>query len=191
MTDGLGQRPAERDPVSTMPGSPARRARCRLRSKEMAVKRPPPSSRRSALVEVDVLGFLARPAWFAQELAIKPSRRWCGGLVPGRHRAARGGVGIGRRLTPEGASACFGGGPYEHPDDLWLGVFFTPLGPEPGRRARVSEAVSALRREGPRSRRSARGKVAPAQIEALSKWGAPPREPLRLSQDHPSADAGG
>src|SRR6266404_5671708 len=72
------------------------------------------------LVEVDVLGF-SLGGLVAQELAInQPTlvrRLVLFGTGP------RGGVGMAS-LTPE-AQRVFGA-TYENPDDLWLGVFFTP-----------------------------------------------------------------
>src|SRR5882672_9010338 len=139
-----------------MPGSPARRARCRLRSKRWR-STPPPSSRRSAS---------SRSTCWASRSAAWSPRNW-----RSTSRRPRGGVGMAS-LTPE-AQRVFGA-TYEHPDDLWLGVFFTPsdrsqaAGREYLKRFR-------LRREG---RDPEVGeKVAPAQIEALSKWGAPRENP--------------
>jgi pimeloyl-ACP methyl ester carboxylesterase len=75
-------------------------------------------------------------------------------------------------LTPE-AQRVFRA-TYDDPDDLWLNVFFTPsdrsqaAGREYLKRFR-------LRREGRDPEVSE--KVAPAQIEALYKWGAPRDNP--------------
>jgi pimeloyl-ACP methyl ester carboxylesterase len=71
-------------------------------------------------------------------------------------------------LTPE-AQAAFGG-TYAHPDDLWLGVFFTPT--------EKSQAAGRAFLKRFRLRQENRDpevndKVAPAQVEAISKWGAP------------------
>jgi len=76
-------------------------------------------------------------------------------------------------LTPE-AQKIFGA-TYDPPDHLWLGVFFTP-----------SEASqTAGRAYLKRFRRRTEGrdpevneKVAPAQLEALAKWGAPRANPF-------------
>src|SRR6266852_4281813 len=67
------------------------------------------------------------------------------------------------------------GATYDPPDHLWLGVFFTP-----------SEASqTAGRADLKRFRRRTEGrdpevneKVAPAQLEALAKWGAPRANPF-------------
>ena len=75
-------------------------------------------------------------------------------------------------LTPE-AQQVFGA-TYKNPDDLWLGVFFTP--------SEKSQAAGRsylkrfrLRMEGRDA--EVNEKVAPAQIEALGKWGAPRERP--------------
>jgi pimeloyl-ACP methyl ester carboxylesterase len=79
-------------------------------------------------------------------------------------------------LTPEAQKII--GATYDPPDHLWLGVFFTP-----------SEASQAAGRAYlKRFRRRTEGrdpevneKVAPAQLEALAKWGAPRANPSRLA----------
>ena len=71
-------------------------------------------------------------------------------------------------LTPE-AQAAFGAS-YANPDELWLGVFFTPT--EASQAAgRAFLKRFRLRQEGRDPEVSA--EVAPAQIEAIGKWGAP------------------
>lgn len=75
-------------------------------------------------------------------------------------------------LTPE-ALAVFGG-TYEHPDDLWLGVFFTPTDRSQAAGREFLKRFR-LRTEGRDHEVSER--VAPAQIEALGKWGAPRENP--------------
>jgi pimeloyl-ACP methyl ester carboxylesterase len=120
------------------------------------------------LVEVDVLGF-SLGGLVAQELAINQLTLVRRLVLVGT--GPRSGVGMAS-LTPE-AQRVFGA-TYEHPDDLWLGVFFTPsdrsqaAGREYLKRFR-------LRREGRDP--EVNEKVAPAQIEALSKWGAPHENP--------------
>ena len=120
------------------------------------------------LVEVDVLGF-SLGGLVAQELAINQPTLVRRLVLVGT--GPRGGVGMAS-LTPE-AQRVFGA-TYEHSDDLWLAVFFTPsdrsqaAGREYLKRFR-------LRREGRDPEVSE--KVAPAQIEALSKWGAPRENP--------------
>src|SRR6266404_8462077 len=76
-------------------------------------------------------------------------------------------------LTPE-AQRIFGA-TYDPPDHLWLRVFFTP--------SEASQAAGRaylkrfrLRTEGRDP--EANEKVAPAQLEALTKWGAPREKPF-------------
>jgi hypothetical protein len=62
------------------------------------------------------------------------------------------------------------GGTYAHPEDVWLAVFFTPT--EKSQAAgRASLKRFRLRQEGRDP--EVNEKVASAQIEAISKWGAP------------------
>jgi pimeloyl-ACP methyl ester carboxylesterase len=116
------------------------------------------------LARVDVLGF-SLGGFVAQALTL---------AYPGLVRrlvlvgtGPRGGEGMAS-LTPE-TQAAFGG-TYAHPDDVWLGVFFTPT--------EKSQAAGRAFLKRFRLRRENRdpevdAKVAPAQIEAISKWGAP------------------
>ncbi|MFK3795214.1 alpha/beta fold hydrolase [Pseudomonas sp. NPDC088444] len=121
------------------------------------------------LKQVDVLGF-SLGGLVAQTLAIaEPAlvRR----LVL---------VGTGPRsgdamasLTPEAVEVFTA--TYAHPDDLWLGVFFTP--------SEASQAAGRaflkrfrLRSEGRDPEVNER--VAPAQLAALAKWGAPQDTPF-------------
>jgi pimeloyl-ACP methyl ester carboxylesterase len=79
----------------------------------------------------------------------------------------RGGKGMAT-LTPE-AQAVFGT-TYAHPDDVWLGVFFTPT--EKSQAAgRAFLRRFRVRQEGRDPEVSE--KVAPAQLNAIGKWGAP------------------
>jgi pimeloyl-ACP methyl ester carboxylesterase len=79
----------------------------------------------------------------------------------------RGGEGMAT-LTPE-AQAVFGS-TYANPDDMWLGVFFTPT--EASQAAgRAFLKRFRLRQEGRDPEVSE--KVAPAQVNAIGKWGAP------------------
>jgi pimeloyl-ACP methyl ester carboxylesterase len=116
------------------------------------------------LARVDVLGF-SLGGFVAQALTLaRPGlvrRLVLVGTGP------RGGEGMAT-LTPE-AQAAFGG-TYAHPDDLWLGVFFTPT--------EKSQAAGRAFLKRFRLRQENRDpevndKVAPAQVEAISKWGAP------------------
>jgi pimeloyl-ACP methyl ester carboxylesterase len=75
-------------------------------------------------------------------------------------------------LTPE-AQEIFGAS-YNPPDELWLRVFFTP--------STRSQAAGRKYLERQRARKDNRDplaneKVAPAQIAALQKWGAPAKNP--------------
>jgi pimeloyl-ACP methyl ester carboxylesterase len=116
------------------------------------------------LARVDVLGF-SLGGFVAQALT-----RQNPGLVRRLvlvGTGPRGGEGMAT-LTPE-AQAAFGG-TYAHPDDVWLRVFFTPT--EKSQAAgRAFIKRFRLRRENRDPEVNA--KVAPAQIEAIGKWGAP------------------
>ena len=116
------------------------------------------------LARVDVLGF-SLGGFVAQALTLaKPGlvrRLVLVGTGP------RGGEGMAT-LTPE-AQAAFGG-TYAHPDDLWLGVFFTPT--EKSQAAGRAFLKRFRLREENRDP-EVNDKVAPAQVEAISKWGAP------------------
>jgi pimeloyl-ACP methyl ester carboxylesterase len=75
-------------------------------------------------------------------------------------------------LTPE-AQKIFGAR-YDPADELWLQVFFTPSEP--------SQAAGRKYLERQRARKENRDplpneKVAPAQVAALQKWGAPAKDP--------------
>jgi len=116
------------------------------------------------LAKVDVLGF-SMGGFVAQQLAVaEPSlvRRM---IVVGS--GPRAGEGM-ESLTPE-AQAVFAK-TYAHPDDLWLGVFFTPT------EASQAAGRAFLKRFRLRSKDrdpEASEKVAPAQLEAIVKWGSP------------------
>ncbi len=120
------------------------------------------------LTKVDVLGF-SLGGLIAQEIALAAPDLVRKLVLVGT--GPRSGEGMAT-LTPE-AQAIFGAS-YENPDDLWLGVFFTP-----------SEKSQAAGREFlKRFRLRSEGRdpevseqVAPAQIEALGKWGAPRENP--------------
>jgi pimeloyl-ACP methyl ester carboxylesterase len=84
----------------------------------------------------------------------------------------RGGEGMAT-LTPE-AQTVFGAA-YANPDELWLRVFFTPT--EASQAAgRAFLKRFRLRQEGRDPEVNA--KVAPVQIEAISKWGTPSADAL-------------
>jgi pimeloyl-ACP methyl ester carboxylesterase len=71
-------------------------------------------------------------------------------------------------LTPE-AQGVFGA-TYANPDDVWLGAFFTPSQKSQAA-GREFQKRFRLRSEGRDP--EANEKVAPAQLTALAKWGAP------------------
>jgi pimeloyl-ACP methyl ester carboxylesterase len=116
------------------------------------------------LAEVDVLGF-SLGGLIAQELAIAEPTLVRRLVLVGT--GPRSGEGMAS-LTPE-AQRVFGAR-YENPDDLWLAVFFTPS--ERSQAAgRAYLKRFRLRTENRDPEVSAN--VAPAQVAALSKWGAP------------------
>src|SRR5271156_1487311 len=116
------------------------------------------------LAKVDVLGF-SLGGLVAQALAVAEPALVRRLILVGT--GPRGGEGMAT-LTPE-AQAVFGA-TYATPDEVWLGAFFTP--------SEASQAAGRaflrrfrLRTEGRDPEIS--DQVAPAQIEALAKWGAP------------------
>ncbi|MFY1663907.1 alpha/beta fold hydrolase [Pseudomonas sp. Pseu.R1] len=121
------------------------------------------------LKQVDVLGF-SLGGLVAQTLAIaEPAlvRRLV--LVGTGPRSGD----VMASLTPEAVEVFTA--TYAHPDDLWLGVFFTP--------SEASQAAGRaflkrfrLRSEGRDPEVNER--VAPAQLAALAKWGAPQDTPF-------------
>ncbi|QWT22165.1 alpha/beta hydrolase [Bacillus sp. NP157] len=120
------------------------------------------------LTTVDVLGF-SLGGLVAQEIALQ---------APGLVRklvlvgtGPRSGEGM-QSLTPE-AQEIFGAS-YANPDHLWLRVFFTPSAESQAAGHRFLERFR-LRTEGRDPEVSE--KVAPAQIAALGKWGAPRDKP--------------
>jgi pimeloyl-ACP methyl ester carboxylesterase len=121
------------------------------------------------LRQVDVLGF-SLGGLVAQEVTLaEPElvRRLV--LVGTGPRSGEGMV----SLTPE-AQKIFGA-TYEQPDLLWLGVFFTP--------SEASQAAGHAYLKRFRLRTEGRDpevneKVAPAQLEALAKWGGPRENPF-------------
>jgi pimeloyl-ACP methyl ester carboxylesterase len=121
------------------------------------------------LAKVDVLGF-SLGGLVAQELALAEPElvRRLILLGTGPHS----GEGMAS-LTPE-AQKIFGAR-YDEPDHLWLKVFFTP--------SEASQAAGRAYLKRFRTRVDGRDpavsdKVAPAQLEALAKWGAPRENPF-------------
>ena len=120
------------------------------------------------LAKVDVLGF-SLGGHVAQAIALAAPELVRKLILIGT--GPRGGEGMAT-LTPE-AQAVFGK-TYEHPDDLWLAVFFSPTD--------KSQAAGREFQKRFRLRKAGRDpdvneKVVPAQIEALGKWGAPRENP--------------
>jgi pimeloyl-ACP methyl ester carboxylesterase len=116
------------------------------------------------LAKVDVLGF-SLGGFVAQELTVANPGLVRRLILVGT--GPRSGDGMAT-LTPE-AQAVFGA-TYANPDDMWLGVFFTPT--EASQAAgRAFLKRFRLRQEGRDPELSE--KVAPAQINAIGKWGAP------------------
>jgi pimeloyl-ACP methyl ester carboxylesterase len=121
------------------------------------------------LAKVDVLGF-SLGGLVAQELALAEPELVRRLILLGT--GPRSGEGMAS-LTPE-AQKIFGAR-YDEPDHLWLKVFFTP--------SEVSQAAGRAYLKRFRLRVDDRDpevsdKVAPAQLEALAKWGAPRENPF-------------
>ena len=115
------------------------------------------------LGQVDLLGF-SLGGLIAQEVAITTPKLVRRLVLVGT--GPRGGEGMAT-LTPE-AQAVFGG-KYENPDHVWLGAFFTP--------SKASQAAGHQYLRRFRLRTDGRDpevneKVAPAQLQALNRWGA-------------------
>lgn len=116
------------------------------------------------LAKVDILGF-SLGGFVAQELTLHNPALVRRLILVGT--GPRGGEGMAT-LTPE-AQAVFGA-TYANPDELWLGVFFTPT--------KASQATGRAFLKRFRLRQQGRDpevneKVAPAQITAICKWGVP------------------
>ena len=131
------------------------------------------------LTQVDVLGF-SLGGFVAQALAIADPSLIHRLIVVGT--GPRGGDGMAT-LTPE-AQAVFGA-TYANPDELWLGVFFTPSA------ASQASGRAFLRRIRLRAEdrdQEVGAKVAPAQIHAIGKWGAPRADAFDYLReiDHPT-----
>ncbi|EJM58451.1 alpha/beta fold hydrolase [Pseudomonas sp. GM48] len=121
------------------------------------------------LTQVDVLGF-SLGGLVAQELALAEPALVRRLILVGT--GPRSGEGMAS-LTPE-AQEIFGA-TYEEPDHLWLRVFFTP--------SQASQAAGHAYLKRFRQRTVDRDpdvsdKVGPAQIEALTKWGATRENPF-------------
>jgi len=121
------------------------------------------------LTQVDVLGF-SMGGLIAQELALAEPQLVRRLILVGT--GPRSGEGMAS-LTPE-AQDIFGA-TYEEPDHLWLRVHFSPsdAGQAAGRKFLQRLRLRAEGRDP-----EANDKVAPAQLAALAKWGAPRENPF-------------
>ena len=125
------------------------------------------------LTEVDVLGF-SLGGMVAQEIALQ---------APGLVRrlilvgtGPRGGEGMAT-LTPE-AQAIFGA-TYDPPEELWLSVHFTQ---SEASQAAGRAFLARFRLRSENRDPDVNESVAPAQIEALGKWGAPAKARSTISR---------
>jgi pimeloyl-ACP methyl ester carboxylesterase len=120
------------------------------------------------LTQVDVLGF-SLGGLVAQELTLAEPKLVRRLVLVGT--GPRSGEGMAS-LTPE-AQKIFGA-TYDEPDHLWLNVFFTP---SERSQAAGHEYLKRFRLRTKDRDPEVSDKVAPAQIEALAKWGAPRENP--------------
>ena len=116
------------------------------------------------LAQVDVLGF-SLGGLVAQSLALAEPALVRRLILVGT--GPRSGEGMDS-LTPE-AQEIFGA-TYDEPDHLWLRVFFNP---SPASQAAGHAYLKRFRQRKEDRDPEVSDKVAPAQIEALTRWGAP------------------
>jgi len=121
------------------------------------------------LRKVDVLGF-SIGGFVAQEIALQAPDLVRQLVLVGT--GPRGGEGMAT-LTPE-AQEIFGG-TYDEPDHLWLRVHFTK---SENSQAAGREFLKRFRLRAANRDPEVNEKVAPAQIEAISEWGAPREKPF-------------
>jgi pimeloyl-ACP methyl ester carboxylesterase len=121
------------------------------------------------LTRVDVLGF-SLGGLVAQTLALAEPKLVRRLILVGT--GPRSGEGMAS-LTPE-AQQIFGAR-YGEPDHLWLKVFFTP---SEASQAAGRAYLKRFRRRVDDREPEVTDKVAPAQLEALAKWGAPREHPF-------------
>jgi pimeloyl-ACP methyl ester carboxylesterase len=120
------------------------------------------------LTQVDVLGF-SLGGLVSQELTLAEPKLVRRLVLVGT--GPRSGEGMSS-LTPE-AQNIFGA-TYDEPDHLWLNVFFTP---SERSQAAGREYLKRFRLRTKDRDPEVTDKVAPAQIEALAKWGVPRENP--------------
>jgi pimeloyl-ACP methyl ester carboxylesterase len=121
------------------------------------------------LTTVDLLGF-SIGGFVAQEITLQAPDLVRRLVLVGT--GPRGGRGMAT-LTPE-AQEIFGA-TYEEPDHLWLAVFFTPSEPS---QVAGREFLKRFRLRTENRDREVNDKVAPAQLEAIVRWGAPLEKPF-------------
>jgi pimeloyl-ACP methyl ester carboxylesterase len=121
------------------------------------------------LTKVDVLGF-SIGGFVAQEITLRAPDLVRRLVLVGT--GPRGGEGMATR-TPE-AQRIFGA-TYDPPDELWLSVHFTQ---SEASQAAGREFLKRFRRRTESRDPPVNGKVAPAQAEAIGKWGAPQQKPF-------------
>src|SRR5882757_1481318 len=126
------------------------------------------------LTEVDVLGF-SLGGFVAQMLALTEPGLVRRLILVGT--GPRGGHGMAS-LTPE-AQAVFGA-TYANPDEVWLGGFFTPT---EASQAAGRAFLKRFRRRVVDRDPEVSERVAPAQIEAIGKWGAPQADGFRYLRE--------
>ena len=133
------------------------------------------------LTRVDVLGF-SIGGFVAQEIALQAPDLVRRLVLVGT--GPRGGEGMAT-LTPE-AQEIFGAA-YDEPDHLWLRVHFTKSEKS---QAAGREFLTRFRLRVENRDPEVNEKVTPAQIEAISEWGAPRGEAVRISEVDPPAGTG-
>jgi pimeloyl-ACP methyl ester carboxylesterase len=121
------------------------------------------------LTQVDVLGF-SMGGLIAQQLALADPQLVRRLILVGT--GPRSGEGM-QSLTPE-AQDIFGAA-YEEPDHLWLRVHFSP---SEASQAAGRKFLQRLRLRPEERDPEVNGKVAPAQLAALAKWGEPRANPF-------------